>query len=129
MNNELTSRKKLPFVAEKDSAAFQHEIILALIKDVDARTKDIPASNIYMFQHGRKWDFQQRSKEGFRPQSGELELTRSTTTIELPRVLANDAALIPEFIQKMSVAIERTASKKPNHGDGFCRRAIREHYP
>jgi hypothetical protein len=42
MNNELTSRKKLPFIAEKDSAAFQHEIILALIKDVDARTKDIP---------------------------------------------------------------------------------------
>ena len=59
----------------------------------------------YVFQHGRKWDFQQQSKEGYRPQSGELGLTSSTTTINLRRVLANDVTLIHEFIEKTSAAM------------------------
>jgi hypothetical protein len=88
MKGEHTHQKKLPFAAAKDRAAFQREIILSLIEEVDQlRTKDISPNNVYTFQHGRKWDFQQQSKEGYRPQSGELELTSSTTTIELQRVL------------------------------------------
>jgi hypothetical protein len=105
MNNE--HREKLPFAAEKDASAFQREVILSLIKDMDARrTKDIPASNVYVFQHGRKWEFQQESNEGFRPQSGELEVMSSTIAIELPRIVANDVALIPDFIDKMSAAMD-----------------------
>src|SRR5581483_10353012 len=105
MKAEHVHRKKLPFSAEKDRAAFHRELILSLIEEMDKRgTKDISPGNVYAFQHGRKWDFQQQSKEGYRPQSGELELTSSTTTIELPRVLANDVALLHEFVEKMSTA-------------------------
>jgi hypothetical protein len=95
MKTDHIHQKRLPFPADKDSAVFQREVILALIKEVEARgMKDISASNRYVFQHGRKWDFQQQSKEGYRPQSGQLELTSSTATIDLPRVLANDVTLI-----------------------------------
>jgi hypothetical protein len=107
LKTEYVHRKKLPFAAEKDHAAFQREVILTLMEEINARrTKDIPVSNRYVFQHGRKWDFQQQSKEGFRPKSGELELAGTTTSIELRRILANDVTLIHEFIEKMSAGID-----------------------
>src|SRR5262245_21666409 len=64
--------KKLPFTAGKDSIAFQKEVILALIKESDARAmEDIPATNRYVFQHGREWNFQQQSKDVHRIKIGD----------------------------------------------------------
>lgn len=107
VNNEGSKKKQLPFANGRDSAEFQRELVLFLIRELDARrTKHIPAENLLVFQHGRGWNFQRQEKDGYNPRSGQMELKSSTTTIDMRRLLANDVTLISDFIQKMAGAME-----------------------
>jgi hypothetical protein len=104
--DELT-KKKLPFAAGKDSAEFQRELIIFLIKEFDGRrTKHVPAENLLVFQHGREWNYQRQEKTGSNPHTGEMKLKSSTVVIGLDRVLANDLTLISDFIEQMAGAME-----------------------
>ena len=107
VSNVGLARKKLPFAAGKDSAEFQRELVLLLIKEFDARrTKHIPAENLQVFQHGRAWNFQRQETEGFRPHSGQMEQKSSTVGIQIDRVLKHDMTLISDFINKMADSME-----------------------
>lgn len=107
MINDGLTKKKLPFAAHKDSGEFQRKVYLLLIKEfAERQTKHVSAENLLVFQHGGKWNFQRQEKDGFNPHSGQLELQSSTVSIELDRVLKNDATLISDFIYKMANSME-----------------------
>ncbi len=76
--------KKLPFSADKESAEFQREHVILVIKEVESRrTKHIPVENLEVFQHGRGWNFQRQSDTGFSPHQGELKLKSTEVSVQL----------------------------------------------
>lgn len=113
MNNAGQARQKLPFAAEKDSSEFFREVVRLLIKEFDKRRKKyIPTENFQVFHHGRGWDFQRQEKEGFKPHSGELEKTSTGCVIDLDRILANDIAVLVDFVRETADKMEEQLFEK-----------------
>jgi hypothetical protein len=110
---DCAPRPKLPFAAEKDSHLFFQEVIRLLIKEFDNRRKKyVPTENFQVFHHGIGWNFQRQEKEGFKPHSGELEKVSTGCEIKLDRIVANDMAVISDFIVETANRMEEGLVRK-----------------
>jgi hypothetical protein len=106
-------KQKLPFAAEKDSNQFFQEVIRLLIKEFDNRRKKyVPTENFQVFHHGIGWNFQRQEKEGFKPHSGELEKVSTGCEIKTDRIVANDMAVISDFILETANRMEESLVRK-----------------
>lgn len=106
-------KQKLPFAAEKDSAKFFEEVIRLLIREFDNRRKKyVPTENFQIFHHGIGWNFQRQEKEGFKPHSGGLEKVSTGCEIKLDRIVANDMAVISDFILETANRMEEGLVRK-----------------
>lgn len=113
MIGEERPRQKLPFAAEKDSNQFFQEVIRLLIKEFDNRRKKyVPTENFQVFHHGIGWNFQRQEKEGFKPHSGELEKVSTGCEVKLDRIVANDMAVISDFILETASRMEEGLVRK-----------------
>jgi hypothetical protein len=113
MIGEERPRQKLPFAAEKDSNQFFQEVIRLLIKEFDNRRKKyVPTENFQVFHHGIGWNFQRQEKEGFKPHSGELEKVSTGCEVKLDRIVANDMAVISDFILETASRMEECLVRK-----------------
>jgi len=107
MNSDGQSKQKLPFAAEKDSNQFFQEVIRLLIKEFDNRRKKyVPTENFQVFHHGVGWNFQRQEKEGFKPHSGELGKVSTGCEVKLDRIVANDMAVISDFVLETANRME-----------------------
>jgi len=101
MANGTQMRRKLPFAAEKQSAEFQREVFVRLIREFDERRKKhIPTENQQIFHHGRGWTFQRQESDGYTPHSGALKLHSVDLCIRIDRILANDTTLVSDFLRE-----------------------------
>jgi hypothetical protein len=113
MNNEEQPRQKLPFAEEKDSRQFFQEVIRLLITEFDnRRKKHVPTENFQIFHHGIGWNFQRLENDGFKPHSGELEKVSTECGIKTDRIVANDMAVISDFILETANRMEEGLLRK-----------------
>jgi hypothetical protein len=95
------TRHKLPYMCEKDLRQFDHDLMVLLLREWDARMqKHVAQDNKELLYHGRKWIFQREHSDGYSPCEGTIEPHSIETRIDLPRVVANDLHVVSDFISK-----------------------------
>jgi hypothetical protein len=105
MDAQPVAETPLPFAAEKDSREFLRQLMRCMMRECDARQRKlIPVENMLVFCHGRGWTFQQQGPQGYSPGSGSLELQRLEGSVQVDRILANDATVISDFLHDMANA-------------------------
>jgi hypothetical protein len=103
----------LPFAAEKDAQDFMHELIVALIREIDRRrVQHISPENVQIFNHGTDWTFQREEKEGFSLQTGELELHSVRCAISTDRILEHDVTLVSDFMKTTAEQFDHGLSQR-----------------
>jgi predicted HicB family RNase H-like nuclease len=104
--------KKLPFAEAKATKEFMPEAIKILLKELNKRQeKYISDENIQVFDHGGGWTYQQERREGYIPQSAELQLQQHKMQFHVDRVLEQDLNLLPDLYRNMSDQFEEHIQK------------------